>query len=140
MGFSGTPVPIQSGALGTPFRNYLILDGLFLLPLTNFPADPANADCGELTTSLTPTASQTQIPTSWTGGLRAPGQWLAGDENSVVPLDVKRVSPDGEIGMHSVVRGYPQVVAGNLVIRYVNLGTATGPLRLTLLFLHSLIQ
>lgn len=79
MAFGGVLTPLTGAPVGEKGAHWTLrLLGLTLAAFVAAPPVPANADCGELTTSQTPGAGQLALPATFGKG---PGRWVAGDVN-----------------------------------------------------------
>lgn len=141
MAFGGTITnPTQGAASTGAFSQYTLVEGATLAAFVGAPAIAA-ADTGELTTAA-PGANQNGISSVFGRGR---GNWQAGDEKKVViTVNDDNAATQGGAGQTSlvhVVAGSPRVVAGDLLVTLHNRGLqASGNLRVTLQFLHTLVQ
>lgn len=120
------------------FVNYMKIDALTLLAYIGAP-NIAAGDTGELTTAV-PVVNQNDIPNGITFG-KGRGNWAAGDEFRVkVTIQdgngVRQVAATGDTSLAHMVTAYPQVAAGDLLIRIHNRGNQnTGPLQIWLQYI-----
>ena len=126
------------------YINYRQLDGNTLIANAGAGAFAiATGDSGRYTTDQTPPANETAFGATGTAWGQGEGNWLAGDEFSVMhTIDVADVAVIGMAVDHSAVSLVgKRVNGGNFEIDLFNRGaTATGSITLALLYLTTLIQ